>query len=329
MVKIFIGNLVEGGAVSNDDVKPLFEVYGTVTECEVIKNHGYGFVHMDSEQAAKNAVRELNGQDVKGRNMKVEFSNSKGSGRKNTQKVFVGNIADGTSDQELRGLFEPHGTVTECDVISDKNFGFVHIDSSIGRGKISQMVRELNGYELNGNKIRVQLSTGGGRGDDLGGMRGGGGRGGRGSREGGYGRGRRDAPYPPSQGRGFRHGGYEDGYGGYGRFEEDSFGGSGFGGRYDGRGGYGSGGGPMRGYGDKGFAEDYPPPMGYEGGYGGHGGYEGYGGHAGYEGYGDTYGAQAYGGGHHGGYGAGGGRRGQGGPNGGGGRGAYRATWSS
>ena len=54
---------------------------------------------MDSEQAAKNAVRELNGQDVKGRNMKVEFSNSKGSGRKNTQKVFVGNIADGTSDQ--------------------------------------------------------------------------------------------------------------------------------------------------------------------------------------------------------------------------------------
>ena len=54
---------------------------------------------MDSEQAAKCAVQELNGFDLKGRSMKVEFSNSKGSGRKNTQKLFIGNIADGTSDQ--------------------------------------------------------------------------------------------------------------------------------------------------------------------------------------------------------------------------------------
>ena len=99
MVKIFIGNLVEGGLVTSDDIRPLFEAHGTVTECEIMKNHGYGFVHMDSEQAAKTAVAELNGRDVKGRNMKVEFSNSKGSGRKNTQKLFIGNIADGTSDQ--------------------------------------------------------------------------------------------------------------------------------------------------------------------------------------------------------------------------------------
>ena len=116
MVKIFVGNLVQGGLVSNEDVRPLFEAHGTVTECEVIKQHGYGyyhsaispvfficihrrFVHMDSEQAAKSAVQELNGFDLKGRSMKVEFSNSKGSGRKNTQKLFIGNIADGTSDQ--------------------------------------------------------------------------------------------------------------------------------------------------------------------------------------------------------------------------------------
>ena len=165
------------------------------------------------------------------------------------------------------------------------------IGTFAGRGKISQLVRELNGYELNGNKIRVQMSTGGGRGGEFGGMRGGG-RGGRGGREGGFGRGRRDAPYP-SQGRGFRHGGYGGGYGGYGRFEEDSYEESGFGGRYDGHGGYG--GGPMRGYegyGDKRFAEDYPPPMRYDGGYGANSGYEGYG-----DGYGagsGGYGAPAY-----------------------------------
>ena len=38
---------------------------------------------------------------------------------------------------------------------------FVHIEASIGRGKVNQIIREMNGHELNGNKIRVQLSTSG------------------------------------------------------------------------------------------------------------------------------------------------------------------------
>ena len=41
MVKIFIGNLPDGGLVKNEDVRPLFEAHGTVTECEVIKNYGW------------------------------------------------------------------------------------------------------------------------------------------------------------------------------------------------------------------------------------------------------------------------------------------------
>ena len=40
MVKIFIGNLPDGNLVSSDDVRPLFEKFGTVTECEVIRNYG-------------------------------------------------------------------------------------------------------------------------------------------------------------------------------------------------------------------------------------------------------------------------------------------------
>ena len=38
--------------------------------------------------------------------MQVELSDNKGQGRKNSQKLFVGNIADGTTDTELRALFE-------------------------------------------------------------------------------------------------------------------------------------------------------------------------------------------------------------------------------
>ena len=34
----------------------------------------------------------------------------------------------------------------------------------LGRGKINEILRELHGAELNGNKLRVQLSTSGGGG---------------------------------------------------------------------------------------------------------------------------------------------------------------------
>ena len=35
---------------------------------------------------------------------------------------------------------------------------------NLGRGKINEILRELHGAELNGNKLRVQLSTSGGGG---------------------------------------------------------------------------------------------------------------------------------------------------------------------
>ena len=40
MVKIFVGNLANGGLVTNDDIRPLFEAFGLVTECEIIKDFG-------------------------------------------------------------------------------------------------------------------------------------------------------------------------------------------------------------------------------------------------------------------------------------------------
>ena len=40
MVKIFIGNLPDGGLVTNEMVRPLFEKHGQVSESEVIKNYG-------------------------------------------------------------------------------------------------------------------------------------------------------------------------------------------------------------------------------------------------------------------------------------------------
>ena len=45
--------------------------------------------------------------------------------------------------QELRELFEPYGTIVEADAISGKNYGFIHIDASIGRTKLGQLIKQV------------------------------------------------------------------------------------------------------------------------------------------------------------------------------------------
>jgi len=262
-MKLYVGNLGEDGIVKSTDLRPLFERFGAVSECECIKN--YAFVHMDDEASASNAVAELNGTDVKGRHIKVEKSESKGP-RKPSQKLFIGNIREGTTNDELREVFERYCTVIEADVI--KNFGFVHIDAEVQRNKVNEILRELNGYNLKGNQIRVQLSTSGGRGGD----RDGGGGGGRGPMGGGGGRMMGGDRFGGGGGRG---GSMNRGGGGY------SVGGPmrGHNGAFGGQGGYSNGGGGGGGSFGRAGGDPYPQqarpaymrdPMGGGGGGGGY-----------------------------------------------------------
>ncbi|XP_065567530.1 RNA-binding protein 4.1-like isoform X2 [Artemia franciscana] len=147
--KIFLGNLAEG--VSNEDVRPLFEKYGEIVECDIVGS--FGFVHMRNADEGKAAIADLNGHFIKGKNMRVEASTSRPSNVPSV-KIFVGNLPDDVNGSELRELFEKYGTVMECDVL--KNFAFVHME----KGEPSnRAIRELNSYNYHGNPLNVQFST--------------------------------------------------------------------------------------------------------------------------------------------------------------------------
>lgn len=90
--KLFIGNLDESTKAA--DIRPLFEKYGKVMECDVVKN--YGFVHFQSENDAREATRELNGYVVNGNAIKVENAKSRRAANSNTTKIFVGNLSEAT-----------------------------------------------------------------------------------------------------------------------------------------------------------------------------------------------------------------------------------------
>lgn len=150
--KLFIGNLDE--STKTNDIRPLFEKYGKVLECDVVKN--YGFVHFSSENDAREAIANLNGYVINGNAIKVENAKSRRAANSNTTKIFVGNLTEKTRSAEVRILFEKFGAVLECDVI--RNYGFVHLEVPDGEN-VNDAIRELNGMVVDGQALKVQVST--------------------------------------------------------------------------------------------------------------------------------------------------------------------------
>ena len=110
-------------------------------------------------------------------------------------ELYVGNLTYDTTSDDLQRLFEPYGTVTSAQVISDrdtgrsKGFGFVEMANS---QEAQNAIEALNGKDVDGrpltvNEARPREDRGGGGGGGRGYGGGGGGGGGRGGYGGGGG----------------------------------------------------------------------------------------------------------------------------------------------
>ena len=81
MKNIFITNLTT--KVGNDDLKEIFEEYGIVSSAKVIMDHytgksrGFGFVEMQNDEEAENAIRELNGAVLDDKKITVNIAKPK------------------------------------------------------------------------------------------------------------------------------------------------------------------------------------------------------------------------------------------------------------
>ena len=102
------------------------------------------------------------------------------------KKIYVGNLSYGTTESELRGLFEQYGAVSQVSVIIDretgrsKGFAFVEMQND---REAEEAINGLNGVELGDRALAVNEARpqeprgnrGGGGGYRGGGNRGGGG----------------------------------------------------------------------------------------------------------------------------------------------------------
>jgi RNA recognition motif-containing protein len=83
--KLYIGNL--GYDVTDKDLSDLFTQAGTCESAAVIadratgQSRGFGFVEMSSNAEAQKAIQQFNGQDFKGRALKVNEAISRENNR--------------------------------------------------------------------------------------------------------------------------------------------------------------------------------------------------------------------------------------------------------
>jgi RNA recognition motif-containing protein len=200
-VKLYIGNL--GWETTTNELQEHFAAYGDASDCYVVvdratgESRGFGFVSFASEDEARKAVAGMNGKELDGRRIRVDISKPKGTQAPEPEgcKLYVGNLGYSTTSEDLREHFSKYGSVADLTVVTDREtgnsrgFAFVTFSSP---SEASAAVDALDGYEVDGRELRVNLSKpreartqdsgyGGGRGDNSYGNRGGGGGGGGGA----------------------------------------------------------------------------------------------------------------------------------------------------
>ena len=83
--KLYVGNL--GFEVGNKDLEDLFTQAGVCESATVItdrdtgQSRGFGFVEMSSNGEAEKAIQQFNGQELKGRAIKVSEAKEREGGR--------------------------------------------------------------------------------------------------------------------------------------------------------------------------------------------------------------------------------------------------------
>jgi RNA recognition motif-containing protein len=87
-------------------------------------------------------------------------------------KIYVGNLAKSTTEDELKNLFTQVGPVALVEVIKDrdsgqsKGFAFITVND---QGTADSAISKFNGYSLGGNELKVNIAkpkverAGGGR----------------------------------------------------------------------------------------------------------------------------------------------------------------------
>ncbi len=180
--KVYIGNLELD--TTQETLRSEFAKHGELVDITIVNDRatgasrGFAFATYAKPSDATNAIEALNGAEIDGRELRVNISRPREPrqrsgtsgyggggayhGAPDNSKLFVGNLGWDTTSEDLLAAFSPYGDVIEAKVISDREtgnsrgFGFVSYSND---DSAEDAIQNLDGVELDGREIRVNIST--------------------------------------------------------------------------------------------------------------------------------------------------------------------------
>ncbi|XP_010270536.1 PREDICTED: polyadenylate-binding protein 2-like isoform X1 [Nelumbo nucifera] len=155
---IFIKNLDK--AIDNKGLHETFSSFGNILSCKIAtdpsgQSKGYGFVQFDNEESAQNAIDKLNGMLINDKQVYVgpflrKQERESAINKAKFNNVFVKNLSESTTDEDLKNIFGEYGAITSAVVMRDgdgksKCFGFVNFENA---DDAAQSVDALNGKKF-------------------------------------------------------------------------------------------------------------------------------------------------------------------------------------
>jgi len=166
--RLFVGGISRDS--TEDELRSKFKEHGKITDFAIMKdengnNRGFGFVTFEDKKMADAAIAALDGQKIKGRRIGVRDADAPKEDKPRRKKVdgarlYVGNLPFKASNDDLAALFTDDCDTVHVEWATDRNgrrkaFAFVTIKPE---EKASEIVSKLNGSEMLGRTLKVDLS---------------------------------------------------------------------------------------------------------------------------------------------------------------------------
>lgn len=147
-------------AIDQKALHDTFSTFGNILSCKIAtdmtgQSKGYGFVQYDTEEAAQQAIEKLNGMLLNDKQVFVgpflrKQERELAVDKSKFTNVFVKNLSESTTDDDLNKAFSEYGTITSAVVMRDaegnsKCFGFVNFENAEDAAKA---VDGLNGQKF-------------------------------------------------------------------------------------------------------------------------------------------------------------------------------------
>uniref|UniRef100_A0A8C4DFR4 RRM domain-containing protein n=1 Tax=Dicentrarchus labrax TaxID=13489 RepID=A0A8C4DFR4_DICLA len=172
---VFVGDL--SPEITTDDIKAAFAPFGKISDCRVVKDmatgksKGYGFVSFFNKWDAENAIQQMGGQWLGGRQIRTNWATRKPAPKttneSNTKQlsfdevvnqsspsnctVYCGGVTMGLTEQIMRQTFSPFGQIMEIRVFPDKGYSFVRFNS---HEAAAHAIVSVNGTSIEGYVVK-------------------------------------------------------------------------------------------------------------------------------------------------------------------------------